>query len=93
MPMTNKERMLKVLRGQATDRIPYTPRLDLWYRANQLAGTLPAKYKSASLMEIVDDLSMGFHAVVPNFQDLRSEDDEVDPKLVRQLVDNALTDD
>lgn len=79
--MTNKERMLKVVRGQPTGRIPYTPRLDLWYRANQRAGTLPAKYKNASLFELVDDLGLGFHAVVPNFQDLRSKDDEVDRPL------------
>ena len=79
--MTNKERMLKVIKGQPIDRIPYTPRLDLWYRANKLAGTLPEKYRSASLIEMVDDLGLGFHAVVPNFQDLRSKDDEVDRPL------------
>ncbi len=69
--MNNKQRMLAVLDGQTVDKIPYVPRLDLWYRANQLAGTLGRKYKNASLIQIVDDLDLGFHAVLPNFRDLR----------------------
>ena len=79
--MTHKERMLAVLRGEPTDRIPWAPRLDLWYNANRRAGTLPAKYAHASLVDIVDDLGVGFHAVVPNFKDLRSPEDEVDRAL------------
>ena len=44
--VNNKQRMLAVLDGQTVDKIPYVPRLDLWYRANQLAGTLGRKYKA-----------------------------------------------
>ena len=79
--MNNKQRMLAVIKGEPVDRIPYAPRLDLWYRANQRAGTLPAKYKNASLVEMVDDLDMGFHAVVPNFRDLRHPQDDADRAL------------
>ena len=43
--MTHKQHMLATLRGEPTHAIPYAPRLDLWYNANKLAGTLPAKYK------------------------------------------------
>ena len=75
--MTNKQRMLAVIAGEQVDKIPYAPRLDLWYLANKRAGTLPAKYRHASLAEIVDDLDMGYHAVVPNFQDLRSGEDDI----------------
>lgn len=39
--MNNKERMLAVINGQTVDKIPYAPRLDLWYRANAKAGALP----------------------------------------------------
>ena len=56
MVMTWKERMLSAIRGEPTDRIPWVPRLDLWYRANRRAGTLPAQYADADLMDIVDDL-------------------------------------
>ena len=79
--MNNKQRMLAVIQGRPVDKIPYAPRLDLWYRANQRAGTLPPKYRNASLVDIVDDLDLGFHAVVPNFRDLRSPEDDVDRAL------------
>jgi len=61
--------------------IPWVPRLDLWYRAHKLAGTLPRQYQNASLMEITDDLPAGYHAVIPPFQDLRSRDDDIDRAL------------
>ena len=79
--MNNKQRMLAVIEGQPVDKIPYVPRLDLWYLANRRAGTLPPKYKNASLIDIVDDLDIGFHAVVPNFRDLRSPADDIDRAL------------
>ncbi|NUQ62662.1 MAG: hypothetical protein HUU20_09245 [Pirellulales bacterium] len=75
--MNHKQRMLSVLRGEPTDRIPFFPRLDLWYRANRLAGTLPSKYRNATLMEMVDDLGWGYHAVVPEYKNVRSIDDEI----------------
>ena len=42
--MTDKERMFKAARGEWADRPPWIPRIDLWYNANSLQGTLPAKY-------------------------------------------------
>ncbi len=81
MAMTWKERMLSAIRGEPTDRIPWVPRLDLWYRANRRAGTLPMQYADADLMDIVDDLDWGFHAVVPDFRDLRGPEDDVDRAL------------
>ncbi len=76
--MTHKQRMLDVVAGKPVDRIPWVPRLDLWHRANRLAGTLPAKYRSASLMEMTDDLGWASHAVVPDYQDLRGPEDQAD---------------
>lgn len=69
--MTHKERMLNTLRGKPKDMIPWAPRLDLWYNAHKRAGTLPAKYRAASLRDITDDLDFGYHAIVPHFKDLR----------------------
>lgn len=79
--MTHKERLLATLKGQNTDQLPFLPRLDLWYRANKKNGTLPAKYKNAELRQILEDMGLGFHAVIPDFQDLRSPDDDVDRAL------------
>ena len=81
MSMTHKQRMIAAVRGEPSDRISWAPRLDLWYRANRLARTLPPGYEDASLMDIVDGFGMGFHAVVPNFRDLRGPEDDVDRAL------------
>ena len=79
--MTHKERMLATLRGQPVDRLPFVPRLDLWYNANKLAGTLPDRLAGASLFDVADELDVGFHAVVPNFRDLRGPQDDLDRGL------------
>jgi len=46
MGWTHKQRMLSTIRGEMPDRIPYAPRLDLWFAANKNRGTLPASYRS-----------------------------------------------
>lgn len=79
--MTNRERILAVLRGEPTDCLPYVPRLDLWYKSNKIRGTLPDKYCNATLTEIVDDLGVGFHSIVPDFLDFTDPLDEVDRAL------------
>jgi hypothetical protein len=79
--MTHKQRMLAAITGAPIDRLPWAPRFDLWYKANKLAGTLPSRFRNASLAEIVDALDAGFHAVVPDFRDLRGPDDDVDRGL------------
>jgi hypothetical protein len=50
----------------------------LWYRANKTGDTLPPKYQHATLPEITKDIGVGFHAVVPDFRDLRGPDDDID---------------
>jgi uroporphyrinogen-III decarboxylase len=79
--MTHKERMLMCIQGINTDKLPFAPRLDLWYRANSMAGTLPDKYRNATIDDIIDDLDVGYHAVIPNYQDLISPDDTIDRGL------------
>lgn len=74
--MTRKEHILTALKGMPTDRLPWAPRLDLWHNAHKLAGTLPPDYRHASLRELTDALDWGFHAVIPQFKELRSPADE-----------------
>ena len=57
--MTNRERILKIVAGESPDRVPWIPRPDIWYEANRLRGTLPAKYREATLDEVRRDLGMG----------------------------------
>ncbi len=57
--MTNRERVLAVMAGRPPDRVPWIPRLLLWYNAHKQAGTLPPRYRSLTLRQIERDLGVG----------------------------------
>jgi hypothetical protein len=57
--MTNRQRILAILDRRSPDRIPWIPRLELWYTAHKLRGDLPEKYQDWSLRQIERDLGMG----------------------------------
>ena len=57
--MTNRERLLAIMDGKPPDRIPWIPRLLLWYNAHKMAGTLPPRYRAMTLREIERDLGAG----------------------------------
>lgn len=79
--MTVKERLLKTIRGEATDKLPYLPRLDVWYNANKFRGTLPDKYKNATLKQVYEDLGFGYHYIIPDYKSWDGEDRDVDVGL------------
>lgn len=35
----------------------------------EINGTLPPQYKDAELIDIADDMGIGYHAVIPDFRD------------------------
>ena len=76
--MTIKERLLRTIQGLPVDQLPYLPRLDIWYNANKLRGTLPEKYKDATLKQLTEDLGLGYHYIIPNYKDWDGEDRDVD---------------
>ena len=43
--MTNRERILAIIEKRKADRIPWIPRLQIWYKAHKSAGTLPDEYR------------------------------------------------
>ena len=57
--MTNRQRILAIMSGKAPDRIPWIPRLLLWYNAHKKAGTLPERYRKWTLRDIERDLGLG----------------------------------
>lgn len=57
--MNDRERLLTILDGRPPDRIPWIPRLLLWYTAHRMSGTLPARWRDASLREVEHDLGVG----------------------------------
>ena len=54
--MTTRERIAAILDGRAPDRIPWIPRIELWYKARSLAGDLPDPWHGLSLREVERDL-------------------------------------
>jgi len=75
--MTHKERILKVIRGEMVDKIPYVPRLDLWHNANARAGTLPARHQGRSADEIARAEGWALHKIVPEYDKPAKPEDTV----------------
>jgi len=76
--MTDRGRMMAAIQGEAPDRLPWTPRLEFWYRARVRNGTLPAEVRSLSLMEIADRLGCGYYSVIPDYTSVSGELDMID---------------
>jgi hypothetical protein len=63
--MTKKERILTAMRGEVPDKLPYTPRFDLWYNANSYRGTLPKRHQGRTHDEIARAEGWALHKVIP----------------------------
>ncbi len=57
--MTIREQYSAVLKGNEPDRIPWLPRLELWYNGNKARGILPGEFQGLSLREIEKKLGLG----------------------------------
>jgi corrinoid protein of di/trimethylamine methyltransferase len=62
--MTHRQRLLNAVRGDMPDHIPYAPRIDLWYNANSLNGTLPQRYQGKTRDQIALSEGWALHKVV-----------------------------
>ena len=71
--MNHKARMLAAFRGEQVDRLPYVPRLDLWYLANHTCGTLPAQHAGRAMNEIARAEGWALY--------FRFADDQLDPAI------------
>jgi len=67
--------MYDVLQGKTPESLPFASRLDIWYRSNKECGTLPKQYTHASLLDILDDLDVGYNTMIPDFMDTESEEE------------------
>ncbi len=74
--MKYKDRLLAAMRGGPSDELPLCPRIELWHNANKLRGTLPAKYRKATIFDIIEDLDIGFNTTIPNFRELADPGEE-----------------
>ncbi len=81
--MTYSDIILAAIKGEPTPELPCAPRMDLWYLANSKRGTLPEKYKDATLLNIMEDLEVGFNTTNPDFLDRDSVEEEAHRALGR----------
>lgn len=75
--MNTRERLLAILRGDPPDRIPWVPRLEVWYNARLATNSMPAKWEGWSLHDIQRDLGCGFPAKAGKIVDVRYEGVEI----------------
>lgn len=75
--MNHRERFAAALQGRPPDRIPWAPRLELWYQARVLTHSLPPQWQGCSLREIERDLGLGTPARDGKIMDERREGVEV----------------
>ncbi|MEW6264465.1 MAG: cobalamin-dependent protein [Thermodesulfobacteriota bacterium] len=73
--MNHKQRILTTIRGGMSEVIPYAPRIDLWYNANSLAGTIPEKHKGRTQDEISRAEGWALHKVIPEYGRIRRQED------------------
>jgi len=74
--------MLAAIRGQRPDRMPWAPRLDLWFAAHQRTGTLPRRFRGMqSVRDVTDAMGVGYHAVIPEYLNVSDPDENVDRGL------------
>jgi methylmalonyl-CoA mutase cobalamin-binding domain/chain len=62
--MTHRQRLLAAVRGGMPDHLPYAPRIDLWFNANSLNGTLPRRHQDKTRDQIALSEGWALHKVV-----------------------------
>ncbi|MDR1308417.1 MAG: uroporphyrinogen decarboxylase family protein, partial [Deltaproteobacteria bacterium] len=67
MTITPKERILRAARGETVDALPYVPRLDIWYNANQYLRTMPKGYEDKTITQICQAEGWAAHHLVPDY--------------------------
>ena len=65
--MTHRERLMAAVRGEPSDRIPWAPRMDLWYIAHRGRCTVPEPFADANTVEISKVLDVACHVVGADF--------------------------
>ena len=75
--MTHRQRILMAMRGEMPDILPYVPRIDIWYNANSLAGTLPEKHKGRTQDEISRSEGWALHKMIPEYLKVRKPEDSI----------------
>jgi hypothetical protein len=75
--MTHRERILSTILCRPTDRIPWVPRLDLWYIAQRARGTLAPNLCDLNTVQLAEALDVACHSLRADFTLPREPQDYV----------------
>jgi hypothetical protein len=89
--MTDRERLLAIMAGQSPDRIPWIPRLEIWYEAQKRRGTMPTRYEGWTLRQIEKDLGTGTPArggrvFRTELRDVEVETEIIDAEIITRYI-------
>lgn len=73
--MTHRERILAAMAMKPVDRIPWAPRMDLWYVANRAKGTVPKRFEGMNTVEIARELGYACHLLRADYTLPRRKED------------------
>jgi len=59
MPLSQRERLLRVARKEPVDERPFCARIDVWYNYHLHHGSLPNRYRHSGMVEILRDQGAG----------------------------------
>jgi hypothetical protein len=79
--MTDRECILATIRGEVPERLPWSPRLEFWYRVNKRNGTLPPGFESLDIFQVADKLGACRYGIVPDYAEYETEEDAIDCSL------------
>ena len=65
--ISHRENLLSVIRGETVDWLPWVPRIDLWFNAQEIRGTMPKKFEGMSVEDIHRSLGWPLHKMIPEF--------------------------
>lgn len=68
LPMTPRDRLLAVFKGERPDRLPFIGRLELWHKGRVRMGTLPPDLAGLSLDEIHRRVGFGRQRFLSPYQ-------------------------
>ena len=65
--ISHRENLLSVIQGETVDRLPWVPRIDLWFNAQEIRGTMPEQFEGMSVEDIHRSLGWPLHKMIPEF--------------------------
>jgi len=64
---THRQRILSVFSGETVDQMPWVPRIDLWFNAQEARGTLPERFHGMQVEDIHRAMGWPLHKMIAEF--------------------------